>query len=78
MTCMRFFRLSLQHMILSLEETLMLLSTGLRRVVVTKLSFLKAVMTNCDSLMNKRDELLVLVNQYEPKIILLTEILPKM
>ena len=41
-------------------------------------SFLKAVMTNCDSLMNKRDELSILISQYEPKIILLTEILPKM
>ena len=40
-------------------------------------SFLKAVMTNCDSLMNKRDELSILISQYEPKIILLTEILPK-
>ena len=34
-------------------------------------------MTNCDSLMNKRDELSILISQYEPKIILLTEILPK-
>ena len=40
-------------------------------------TLLKVVMTNCDSLMNKRDELLVLVNHYEPKSILLTEILPK-
>ena len=40
-------------------------------------SFLKAVMTNCDSLLNKRDELSVLICQHEPKIILLTEILPK-
>ena len=40
-------------------------------------SFLKFMMTNCDSLMNKCDESSVLISQHEPKIVLLTEILPK-
>lgn len=40
-------------------------------------TYLKVISTNCDSLMNKRDELLVLIAQYEPKIIILSEILPK-
>ena len=35
------------------------------------------MMPNCDSLMNKREELSVLISQHEPKIVLLTEILPK-
>ena len=38
---------------------------------------MKGVHTNCDSLLNKRDELDLLINGYKPRIILLTEILPK-
>ena len=33
--------------------------------------------TNCDSLLNKRDELDLLISSYKPRIVLLTEILPK-
>lgn len=37
----------------------------------------KVMLTNCDSYLNKRDELYELVKDIEPKVIILTEILPK-